>query len=385
MAKSRQKPKKLSVGFLYDDTLDSNDGVSQYVKTLGAWLSNRGHKVSYLVGETTIDGYSGGKVYSLAKNVAVVFNGNRLSIPLPASRKKIRRALKDARPDVLHVQVPYSPFMSQKVINTNKHAAIVGTFHIFPASRLVGFSAHFLRLAYGRSLKRFDSIRSVSPPAQDFARGAFKIDSQILPNMVDVKAYKAVNAKVDPKKIVFVGRLVERKGCRYLIQAFANLAKSQPDIKLVIAGHGEQLAELKQMCKDLNIKDRVEFLGFVSEQEKMKLLASAAVACYPSLYGESFGIVLIEAMAAHAAVVVAGDNPGYHSVLEGKPETLVDPKNIDDFALKLGNALNDKVLRQQLLSRQAELVKKYDVEVVGPQVEEWYAGAIANKLKTRHN
>ena len=108
-------PKKLSIAFLYDDTLDSNDGVSQYVKTLGVWLSRQGHKVSYLTGQTKMAEWQGGQVFSLAKNIKVKFNANRLSIPLPAPKSKINSALSNNF-DVVHVQMPFSPFMAGRVI-----------------------------------------------------------------------------------------------------------------------------------------------------------------------------------------------------------------------------------------------------------------------------
>src|SRR3972149_1396007 len=109
-------PKKLSIGFLYDDTLDSTDGVAQYVKTLGAWLSGQGHKVCYLVGQTQLKDWAGGKVYSLARNQKISFNGNILSISLLSRKGQIRKVLGQEELDILHVQVPYSPFMAKRVL-----------------------------------------------------------------------------------------------------------------------------------------------------------------------------------------------------------------------------------------------------------------------------
>ncbi|HLG90867.1 MAG TPA: glycosyltransferase family 4 protein, partial [Candidatus Saccharimonadales bacterium] len=166
-----QAKSRLSIGFLYDDTLDSSDGVAQQVKTLGSWLSSRGHNVSYLVGETKMRRFGGNEVYSLAKNKTVTFNGNRLSIPILTDRRKIKKVLAGRRFDVLHVQVPYSPLMSQAVINrADSSTAIVGTFHIYPSTFLAEVGARILRLLLGASLKKFDRIVSVSQPAADFAK-----------------------------------------------------------------------------------------------------------------------------------------------------------------------------------------------------------------------
>src|SRR5204863_1213378 len=96
--------KKLSIGFVIDDSLDRTDGVQQYVKSLGAWLSSRGHRVSYLSGQTTMTSWKGGQVYSLARNIRVKFNANRLAIPAPADKSEIIKILDAEQYDVLHIQ-----------------------------------------------------------------------------------------------------------------------------------------------------------------------------------------------------------------------------------------------------------------------------------------
>ncbi|HET7827260.1 MAG TPA: glycosyltransferase family 4 protein, partial [Candidatus Saccharimonadales bacterium] len=180
-----KRSEKLSVGLVFDDTLDSNDAVSQYVKALGAWLIGQGHRVRYLVGETKLDSWAGGKVYSLAKNQTVYFNGNKLSMPLPGSGRRIKQVLADEDFDILHVMVPYSPFMAHKVIKlAPSKVAIVGTFHIFPSGWLAKIGAKLLRLWCRSSLHRFNKIVSVSPAAAAFAAESFKLATPIVPNPV---------------------------------------------------------------------------------------------------------------------------------------------------------------------------------------------------------
>lgn len=382
------KHRSLNVGLVFDDSLDTNDGVAQYVKLLGGWLSRRGHRVSYLVGQSNTRTWSGGRVYSLSRNLRVRFNGNRLSTPLPARRVAVKRLLKEQDFDVLHVMVPYSPFMAQVVINrVGPRTVVVGTFHIFPSGRLASLGARLLRLMYGHSLKKFAAIISVSAAAADFARSAFKIYSQVVPNPVDTT--KLINAQPASRhqshKIVFLGRLVERKGCHYLLKAFARLAKDVPGARLVIAGDGPQRPKLQRYVQRLNIVDKVEFLGFVKETDKPALLASADIACFPSLYGESFGIVLVEAMAAGAGVVLGGDNPGYRSVLGDQPKLLVDPKDTATFAERLSELLFDKKLKKSLNDWQRQQVKRYDINIIGQQIEKIYYDSIARLDKKVDN
>jgi phosphatidyl-myo-inositol alpha-mannosyltransferase len=364
---------KLNVGLVFDDSLDKNDGVAQYVKTLGSWLSGQEHDVSYLVGETKISSYSGGRVYSLAKNVPVKFNGNSLSMPLPASSSSIRGLLDSAKFDVLHIMMPYSPFMGQKIIKLAKPGTkIVATFHIFPAGRLAAIGGRLLRLVNGRSIGRIDQIASVSPAAQSYAKAAFGVGSRVIPNPVNTRRFGAAGTHYKKNHIVFLGRLVKRKGCRQLIEAFSLVLKDHPDARLSIAGDGPLRQKLQNRAKKLGIMPSVDFLGYISETAKPPLLASAHVACFPSLYGESFGIVLIEAMAAGAGVVIGGNNPGYASVLGPKPFLLVDPESAEALAAKISDILADDPLASSLHEWQDKEVRKYDIDVVGRQIIELY-------------
>jgi Glycosyltransferase Family 4 len=123
----------MKIGFVLDDTLDSTDGVQQYVLTLGKWLKDQGHDVHYLVGATKRRDIP--DVHSLSRNMSVRFNGNQMSMPLPAKKFEITALLSTEKFDVLHVQVPYSPLLAHRVIMAAPpQTAIIGTFHIAPNS-----------------------------------------------------------------------------------------------------------------------------------------------------------------------------------------------------------------------------------------------------------
>jgi phosphatidylinositol alpha-mannosyltransferase len=377
---------KLNVGLVFDDSLDRPDGVAQYVKTLGAWLSGQGHKVSYLVGETKLKNWEGGQVYSLSRNLRVSFNGNKLSMPLPGNAKRIEELLQKQKFDVLHVMVPYSPFMAAKVINkAPRTTAIIGTFHIFPSGRISVWGSKALRIILWRSLKRFSQIVSVSPASAEFAHEIFGIKRGVVPNPVKIKDYQSNDPRsINKNEIVFLGRLVKRKGAAQLVDAFYELSKQNHEARLTVAGDGPERGILESKVKDLGLKDKINFLGYIPETTKQKLLRSAAIACFPSLYGEAFGIVLIEAMAA-GALVLGGDNPGYRSVLGGQPQLLVDPNDTKAFAARLDLMLKDQKKRSQTLTWQAKEIWKYDINVVGGQIINAYDSAIARLDKKSHN
>lgn len=363
----------LKIGFVLDDSLDTTDGVQQYVLTLGKWLSSQGHSVKYLVGQSTRQDLDG--LHSLGRNIKVRFNQNSLSIPLPSSRKNIKKLLDAENFDVLHVQMPFSPLLAGRIIAAaSPKITIVGTFHILPASKFVSSATRVLGKVVQKNLSKFDAICCVSEPARQYMNKVFKIDGVVIPNGVDVAAFRSNGPKKVTKskpKIVFLGRLVERKGVEYLLKAFAQM-KNRDQLQLVVGGKGPLLNSLKKLASDLNIEKSVNFLGFVSESDKVELLRSAKIAVFPSVGGESFGIVLVEAIAAGAQVVVGGDNPGYRSVLVGPSEQLVDPRDEAAFSRRLDTIIVNDSLAQTLHLAQQKLLKKFDIETVGPKILKMY-------------
>ncbi len=358
----------MKIGFVLDDTLDKPDGVQQYALTLGGWLSSQGHEVHYIVGQTTRTDIP--NVHSVARNLPVKFNGNKLTIPLPTSKRRLRELLNSLELDVVHVQMPYSPFMAARVIQvTPTTTAVVGTFHILPFSRLERAATHALGVWLRSTLKRFDAIYAVSDAARAFAESSFHVHAKVLPNVVDVAAFRTKPTQRSGKLVIaFLGRLVPRKGSLELLKALAMLPENIRESLIVrLAGKGALDAELKAFVQSHQLKNIVEFSGFISEADKPAFLEAADIAVFPSLGGESFGIVLIEAMAAGSGVVMGGDNLGYRSVIGEWPEIIVDPHDIQHFAEKLQTMIEFPDYRKDVHAKQQAAVMAYDVNVVGAQ------------------
>lgn len=379
-------PDRLKIGLVLDTSLDPHDGVQQYIVSLGEWLRSEGHDVSYLVGQTEKRDLPG--IHSLARNVGVRFNGNRTTIPLPVSRRKLRAFLQQQRFDVLHVQTPHSPFMSHRLIlAASPETAVIGTFHIAPYGPMVSWGNRALGIWLRRSLRRFDQMISVSSAAQAFAHASFGIDSVVLPNVIDYERFHTARplSQYDDDKltILFLGRLVPRKGCRLLLAATARLAAdtSLPAFRVVICGSGPLLGQLQQFVAEQDLSQMVEFTGFVSEQDKPRYYASADIAVFPSRGGESFGIVLPEAMASGQSVVLAGDNPGYRSVMEPHLELLFDATNVNSLADKLISYMQDAKARQQAQDWGETYARSFDVPVVGRRLLQIYAEALRKRRR----
>lgn len=363
---------KLTIGLILDDTLDRADGVQQAVLAIGKKLSERGHEVHYITSETERTDIP--NVHSLAKPISLRFNGNSVRTPAPASKEKITKLFKDVSFDVLHVQMPYSPFLAARVLQAAPHyTKKIGTFHILPYSSFVSFSTRLLGLGLKKSLRQLDEVFAVSKPAGVFMEQSFGVSGSVLPNPVDYDFFHSFKRQKQSKKsIVYVGRFEARKGVKQLVEAYKEVkAFCEGDVELVMCGTGPLLKDVESRAKELKLS--VIFPGFVSDNEKAQYLANADIAVFPSTNGESFGIVLAEAMAAGAGVTIGGDNPGYRSVLEAWPEVLVDPNNTAAFARCMRDFLQDDSARKKIGTQQHKAVKSYDVNAVVDRLEKAYS------------
>ncbi len=378
----------LKIGFVLDDSLDKTDGIQQYVLSLGTWLGSQGHEVHYLVGETHRRDMP--RVHSLSKNVAVRFNGNRLSMPLPASKEALRTLLAEEQFDVLHVQVPYSPWLASRVIRAaQSETAIVGTFHVAPNSRLMTHGTRLLGAWLKKSLKRFDAMVSVSSAAQTFCKQTFGIETPILPNVVNYDYFHAAKPfkeyEDNVKTVLFLGRLVPRKGCRVLLEAVKLLAESGevPAFRVLICGKGPLQNNLRAFVESSHLSQWVTFTGFVEEADKPRYYASADIAVFPSSGGESFGIVLLEAMASGKAAVLAGNNSGYASVMGKGSDLLFNPLDAGELAAKLKLLLTDEQKRRSAAVWGSQHTRDFDTDKVGRRLTALYKQALHSRRNMR--
>jgi len=314
-----------------------------------------------------------------------MFNGNRTTIPLPTSRRSLRRFLSGQSFDVLHVQTPHSPFMSQKLIlSADKKTAVIGTFHILPFGRLSALGNRLLGVWLRPSLRRFDKIVSVSSAAAAFAKKSFKIQTDVLPNVITYNHFKTADPLPkyggQTQNILFLGRLVPRKGCQLLLEAVKQLKdRDLPAFRVIVCGKGPLEAQLRRYVEQNNLSGLVEFAGFVSEADKPRYYASADISVFPSIGGESFGIVLLEAMASGRAAVLAGDNPGYRSVMSPQPALLFDTNNRTALAQKLEEYLTDSTKRKRMADWGGQYAAGFDVNMVGEKLLKIYRQALRKR------
>jgi len=262
---------------------------------------------------------------------------------------------------------------------------VVGTFHILPYSFLVTAANRGLALLNLRSGKRFDQMLAVTAPAQKFAESIYGYKAAVVPNPVRIAQFALAHDENPELTIVSLGRLVERKGAMHLLRAIAYLREHElydGAFRVVIGGKGELRPALEQFIAEHNLHDVVTLAGFVAEEDKAAFLAQGDIAVYPSTGGESFGIVLLEAMAAARGVVLGGNNPGYASVLQPYPDQLFDPTDTRQFAEKLAWYLANPMGRERAAVLQRQYVQHFDIGEVGQQLLAVYTQALQSRRES---
>lgn len=279
-------------------------------------------------------------VTPLGKSIPLSSNGSIAPIaPDPSCALRTIRALRDEDFDVVHLHEPLVPGPTLTTLLFTD-APLVGTFHRSGAS-----SAYDLLRPVVRPLaNRLDVRCAVSEDARTTAHDALGGDYELVFNGIEIERYaKAPAVESDRPTVLFMGRHEPRKGLAVLLAAVEEL----PDqVRIVVGSDGPQTAELKAAH---GADRRIEWLGRVSDEEKATLLRSADVFCAPSVSGESFGVVLLEAMAASTAIV-ASDLPGYRNV--ARPDehaVLVEPGDATALAAAIRRVLGDGALRRRLV------------------------------------
>ena len=296
------------------------------------------------------------------------FPSNGSIAPITVSNAVTARtleALRVHRPDVVHLHEPLSPGVNHAVLVATD-LPVVGTFHASHAGRNAWYDA--FRAPLRRMVGRLAVRTAVSPEAQRNIEATFGGSCDILPNGVEVSTFALADPTAAARPaIVFVGRHEPRKGLGVLLDAFATLER---DAELWVIGEGPETAELTARGIP-----GVHWLGRVSEEEKARRLRGATVACFPSIEGESFGVVLLEAMAAGTALV-ASDLTGYRHVARGDQEAvLVPPGDVAALRDGLRRSLDDPARRHQLVEGGRARSQEFSMEHLATALVERYRAA----------
>ena len=353
-------------------------GANSYIREQYEELRALGHEVRIITAPWG-DDPPAQDVIQIGQALAVPYNGSIGRITLSLRLEwLVRKMLDRERFDVIHHHEPLVPFLSMQILDRAK-CPNVATFHAFG-----GFSlSYWLGRPFGELyMQKLDARIAVSTAAKHYVSRYFPGEYRIIPNGVDVAQF--ANARPFPEyrdgkvNILFVGRAERRKGATYLLRAYAELKKTYPETRLILASAGQQIGEMRRSVRQQHLAD-VLFAGRVSDVDKARFLRTADIFCAPSTGQESFGIVLLEAMAAGRAIV-ASDIHGYKKVVQRDVSgLLVEPKDPDELCRALARLIDDPSLRERLGRAGAERAKEFDWPHVTRQLVEVYEEVVARR------
>ena len=379
----------MKIGLICPYNVARGGGVQEIVYSLQAELRRRGHDAIIITPRPrNFDPAEAERKHMIFLGSATDFNSPlHTTIQVSASMNdEITQMLEREKFDVLNFHEPWVPFLSRQIL-INSDTANVATFHATLPDTPISRTIIKVVTPYTKSiLKYIDTYTSVSEPASAYVHELSGRQVDIVPNSVDLSVYTNPGARDDTKEIktiFYVGRLENRKGVKYLVEAFALLHADKPNIRLVIAGSGPDREKLQEQVTELGLDESVTFAGFISDEEKIRYLHTADLFCAPALYGESCGIVLLEAMAT-GLVTVAGNNSGYATVMKGFGAlSLVNPKDSAEFSRRLDLLLHEADLRKLWRSWAKDEIRQYDHRLIVDQYEAVYQKAYAGHTKSK--
>ncbi|HSX05047.1 MAG TPA: glycosyltransferase family 4 protein [Candidatus Saccharimonadales bacterium] len=376
----------MKIGLVLPYNITLGGGVKEHVFAQQNELTRRGHDVVVVTPQPREAYVPDGR------KVAFLGSATELKTPLGTASQisasiltdEIDALLEREAFDILHFHEPGVPVLSRQILSRS-NTVNVATFHaLWPETVMSRTMAKVVRPYTKPLVRHINAFTAVTEGVAKYVRTLADVPIAIIPNGIDLKHFKKPSKlqrnPAQPKTIFYVGRLEQRKGVQYLLRAVAQLQQQWPDVHLVIAGDGVDRQKLEAEADELGLK-HTDFLGFIDEATKKRLLHSADLACYPAIFGESFGIVLLEAMAS-GLVTVAGDNPGYASVMQELGRlSLVNPKDTLQFAHRLELLLFDEDLRAIWKKWAKEYVKQFDYTHIVDRYEAVYKKALAAARK----
>jgi len=364
---------KKRIGIVCPYGWDTPGGVQSHVRDLAEYLIREGHFVSVLapaIDDENLPEY----VTSAGRPIAIPYNGAVARVLFgPIAFSRVRHWISQGNFDVLHLHEPAIPSISLLACWAAE-GPLVGTFHAAAKRQKVTFAvAPFLEPV----IEKLNARIAVSEAARETLTEHLDTDAIVVPNGIYASLYRdgTLDSRWTGNTVGFIGRFEEpRKGLSVLIDALPSIIAEIPDIKIFIAGPGESADTVKDMQPSL--RSRFTFMGRISEHEKANFLASVGLYIAPNTGGESFGIILAEALAAGASVV-ASDIPAFDSLLgHGEYGTLFESENPQDLAAKVIELLKNTEARKAIAERGKVYAQAFDWDVVADKIYDVYQMAM---------
>ncbi len=370
--------RKLRIGIVCPYSWDVPGGVQNHIRDLAEFLIHNGHHVEVLAPATESEDLPD-YVVSAGRSVSIPYNGAVARVLFGVvANSRVRSWINEGNFDLLHLHEPAIPSLSLLACWAGE-GPMIGTFHA---------AAKYQKaiVAIGPILEpvieKLSARIAVSESARLTLTAHLETDAIVIPNGIYADNYRDGTSRPEwqGNTIGFLGRFEEdRKGLPVLLDALPIISRFIPDIRVLIAGPGDSEEVLERV--DPQLRNRVEFLGKISEEDKADFLASVSLYIAPNTGGESFGIILAEAMAGGAAVV-ASDIPAFADVLgDGKYGALFESENSENLAKVIIDLLRDERKRKELAAAGAVHAQRFDWSQVGEEIFEVYQLAIVKGQK----
>lgn len=353
-------------------------GVTIHVSRLQDHFQRMGH-VAKIIAPCSREEMGSENVYIVGKPVPIPASGSvcRISIS-PMLTGKVKSILERERFDIIHMQEPLLPALPVTVLRCSR-SVNVGTFHAFRSS---SWGYRYWKPLLKRYFRKLHGKIAVSEPARDFISKYFPGYYNIIPNGIDVAHFSPPVPKLEQYcdgklNILFVGRLEKRKGLIYLLEAYRRIKKEMPDTRLIIVGPGGGLQQgYERFVYEYKLPD-VVFTGFCSYGELPRYYQTAHVFCAPAFERESFGIILLEAMAA-GTPIIASNTEGYAGVIgDGEEAILVEPRSDEALAKALLKVLPDAQLRARMGAAGKIKAERFDWSHISSRLVDYYNGLLS--------
>ncbi len=365
--------KKLRIGLVCPYGWDTPGGVQSHVRDLAEYLISKGHYVSVLapvINEENVPEY----VTSAGKPIAIPYNGAVARVLFgPIAFARVRQWISNGNFDLLHLHEPAIPSISLLACWAAE-GPMVGTFHAAAKRQKAIFA---IGPILEPVIEKLTARIAVSEAARETLTEHLETDAVVIPNGIYADRYRdgEIQAKWSGNTIGFIGRFEEpRKGLSVLLDALPIIARFAPDVRVLVAGPGDE----KEVSDNIDpqLRHRFEFLGRISEKEKADFLSSVAIYVAPNTGGESFGIILAEALAG-GATVLASDIPAFDSLLgHGQFGALFESENPQDLAKVAIDLLRDDEKRRELSRKGKDYAQRFDWDVVAEDIYSIYEMAL---------
>ena len=372
--------RSLKIGIVCPYSWDTPGGVQNHIRDLAEFLIASGHNVSVLapaIDEAKLPDY----VVNAGKPISIPYNGAVARVLFgPVAFARVRQWIAQGDFDLLHLHEPAIPSISLLACWA-ADGPMVGTFHAAAKRQKIIFA---IGPILEPAIEKLSARIAVSEAARLTLTDHLDTDAVIIPNGIYANRYtegKSIK-KWSGNTIGFIGRFEEpRKGLSVLVDALPVISRFAPDVKILVAGPGDPAEVIKSI--DPQLRQRFEFLGKITEDEKADFMSSVAVYVAPNTGGESFGIILAEALAG-GACVVASDIPAFDDLLgHGEFGALFESESATELAKVVIDLLRDEKKRKGLSSRGKERAKTFDWTVVAEQIYSVYEMSIVGSQKVR--